>query len=123
LQWASGALLGSEQLNGGGSYAVRGYGESTAFGDGGIVMNNELHAPAWSAAKGRDRVDVFGFYDLASLNLRVDNESTDLRSVGVGLNYQFGQHFSVHAAYGWQLKRLDRSAEHAHGHLAAQLSF
>jgi len=119
LQWASGPLLGSEQLNGGGVYGVRGYGESTAFGDEGLVTNNELHAPPMAIFKGRDRVDGFVFLDAASLNLRGDSENVDLRSAGVGINYQFGQHLSVRAAYGWQLKSLDRSTEHAHGHISA----
>jgi hemolysin activation/secretion protein len=98
LQVSSGALLGSEQLNGGGSYAVRGYRESSAFGDEGIVANNELHAPAFALFKGRDTVDLFAFADFASLHLDVDHESTDLRSVGVGVNYQFGRQFSLRAS-------------------------
>jgi hemolysin activation/secretion protein len=119
VQWASGALLGSEQMNGGGSYAVRGYGESTAFGDEGLVTNNELHAPPMAIFKGRDRADGFVFFDAASLNLRGDGESIDLHSAGVGINYQFGRHLSVRATYGWQLTSLDRSTEHAHGHISA----
>jgi hemolysin activation/secretion protein len=123
LQWASGPLLGSEQLNGGGAYGVRGYGESSGFGDQGLVINNELHAPPQSVFKGRDRLDGFVFFDAASLNLRGDDDSSDLRSAGVGINYAFGRHFSVRAAYGWQLKSLDRSTEHAHGHLSALVTW
>jgi hemolysin activation/secretion protein len=122
-QIATGALLGSEQLNGGGSSAVRGYAESTAFGDEGVVLSNELHAPALPVWRGHDQLDAFVFADLASLNLHVDRESTDLRSVGVGLNYFFGRHVSVRASYGWQLKYLDHSTEKTHAHLAANVSF
>src|SRR5690606_26814709 len=82
LQFASGALLGSEQLSGGGSGAVRGYGESSAFGDEGVMANNELHLPPWSLLKGRDQVGLFAFVDVASLRLKVDRESTELCSGG-----------------------------------------
>ena len=122
-QISSGALLGTEQLNGGGSSAVRGYAESTAFGDAGVVISNELHAPAFSLFRGHDNVDLFGFYDLASLNQHVDHESTDLRSLGLGVTYQFSRYASVRAAYGWQLKYLDRSTEHDHAHIAVNLSW
>jgi len=122
-QRASGALLGTEQLNGGGSSAVRGYAESTAFGDGGVVVSNELHAPAIGLVRGHDTLDLFAFVDVASLNLRVDNESTDLRSVGLGATYQFARYASVRAAYGWQLKYLDHSTEHSHAHISVNLSW
>jgi len=122
-QLAGGALLGSEQLNGGGSGAVRGYGESTAFGDGGVVMNHELHAPGFSLLAKNDHLDLFAFVDVASLNLNVERESTDLRSAGVGLNYQWSRHFSVRASYGWQMKQLDGSTERSRGHVAANVSW
>lgn len=104
-------------------FASDGYRESSAFGDEGIVANNELRAPPFALCKGRDTVDLFAFADLAALHLAVDHESTDLRSVGFGVNYQFGRHFSARASYGWQLKYLDRSTEKAHAHLSANLSF
>ena len=122
-QLASGALLGSEQLNGGGSYAVRGYRESSAFGDGGVVVNNELHAPGFALFKGSDHLDLFAFADLASLNLNVDDESTDLRSAGLGLSYQWRRYLTVRASYGWQLKQLDFSADSGRAHLSANLSW
>jgi hemolysin activation/secretion protein len=118
-QLATGALLGSEQLNGAGSSAVRGYRENGAFGDWGAVISNELHAPGFELLPARDRVDLFAFVDAASLNLHVDRESTDLRSAGLGVNYQFGRHFSARASYGRQLKQLDRSEENSHFHLSA----
>lgn len=122
-QVATGALLGSEQLNGGGSSAVRGYAESSAFGDEGVVVSNELHLPARPIVRGHDNLDLFAFVDVASLNLKVDDESSDLRSAGLGLNYQFGRCFSLRFAYGRQWKQLDHSTEHGHGHLSANLSF
>lgn len=125
LQLASGALLGSEQLNGGGSGAVRGYAESTAFGDWGVVVNNELHAPGFGLFKGRDQLDLFAFVDFASLNLHVDHESTDLRSAGLGLNYQFGRHFSARAAYGWHDDNSNGpfTLHSGHGHISVSLDW
>lgn len=124
-QFATGALLGTEQINGGGSSAVRGYRESSAFGDWGVVGSAELHAPAFAVFKGRDRADLFAFLDGASLGLRVANDSTDLASAGFGLNYQFGRHFSLRGAYGWQLKSIEssRGIYSGHGHLNASLSW
>ncbi len=124
-QFATGALLGSEQLNGGGSYAVRGYRESSAFGDWGIVGSAELHAPAFSMVKGRDRADLFAFLDGASLRLRVEDDGTDLASAGLGANWQLGNHLSLRAAYGWQLKPIasSRGVYSGHGHVSASFSY
>jgi hemolysin activation/secretion protein len=125
VQLASGALLGTEQLNGGGAYSVRGYPESSAFGDWGIVASNELHAPPVSAIRGHDNIDLFCFVDVASLNLHVDDESTDLRSAGVGVNYQLTRHFSLRAAYGWHPRNSNgpRMTESGHGHISVNASW
>lgn len=123
LQAASGALLGSEQLSGAGTYAVRGYRENSAFGDEGVVTNHELHAPAFSLVGSRDRVDLFVFVDAASLKLRVDGESVELASAGLGVNYAWGRHFSLRAAYGWQWKRLPGSMDTGRGHVSANVSW
>jgi hemolysin activation/secretion protein len=123
-QFASGALLGSEQLNGGGASAVRGYRESSAFGDWGVVANNELHLRPLRLS-GNGGIDFFGFFDLASLRLKVDDTSTDLQSAGIGLNGQWGRALSVRASYGWRLKEIDtsRGRSKGHGHVAANVSF
>jgi len=124
-QFSTGALLGSEQLNGGGVSAVRGYRENSAFGDWGVLGTAELHAPGFAVFKGRDRADVFAFVDAASLRLHVDDDGTDLASAGVGVNYQFGAHFSLRASYGWQLQPIDssRGVYSGHGHLSANVSW
>ena len=124
-QFASGALLGSEQLNGGGSAAVRGYRESSAFGDWGAVGSAELHAPGFALVKGRDRADLFAFVDAASLRLHEDDDGTDLVSAGLGVNYQFGALFSLRAAYGWQLRAIDssRGVYSGRGHVSANLNW
>jgi hemolysin activation/secretion protein len=125
VQLASGALLGTEQLNGGGSAAVRGYRESSAFGDDGLVLTNELHLPGFSPWKGRDRAVVFAFLDGAVLGTQgPGGDTAELASAGLGLNYRFGAHFSVRAAYGWTLKELESvSTPSGRGHVSATLSF
>jgi hemolysin activation/secretion protein len=125
LQAASGPLLGTEQLNGGGAYAVRGYRESSAFGDDGMVLANELHLSAFPLAKGRDQLDPFVFVDAAWLDTQgPDADSFDLASAGVGLNYQFDRAFSLRAAYGWTLEDLPGGATPSgHGHVGANFSF
>lgn len=125
LQVSSGPLLGTEQVNGGGAYGVRGYRESTAFGDEGVVMNNELHLPAFSPFKRRDQADAFVFVDAAALrDLGVGGDSVELASAGVGLNYQVRRHLTLRAAYGWQLKELANVAsESSHGHIAVSVSY
>lgn len=125
LQLASGPLLGPEQLNGGGSAAVRGYHESSAFGDEGALVNTELHLPAFQLFKQRDQADLFLFADGATLrNLGPGGDTTELASAGLGLNYQFGRHFSLRASYGWQFKKLANAAGgSSRGHLGASLSF
>ena len=125
LQLASGPLLGTEQLGGGGSAGVRGYRESSAFGDEGALLNLELHAPDFSPFKAKDRATFFVFADGAILGTRgPGGGTTELASVGAGLSYRWSRHFSLRASYGWQLKRLPFvTAGDSHGHLSAQLSF
>jgi hemolysin activation/secretion protein len=123
LQVASGALLGSEQLNGGGAYAVRGFRENTAFGDEGVVLNNELHLPGHSFQAGSDNLDTFVFVDAASLRMRVDEDTFELSSAGVGVNYAWKRNFTLRAAYGWQWKKLPGSRDNGHGHVSANVSW
>jgi hemolysin activation/secretion protein len=125
IQAASGPLLGTEQLNGGGAYAVRGYRESSAFGDDGVMLANELHVSALSLVKGRDQLDPFVFVDAAWLDTQGPGaDSFDLASAGVGLNYQFDRAFSLRAAYGWTLEDLPGGATPpGHGHVGANFSF
>ena len=120
-QFATGALLGSEQLNGGGSSAVRGYDESSAFGDWGVVGSAELHLPPLRAARLRATADPFVFFDAASLNdHRAD--STEPRSLGVGVNLQVLSRLSVNFAYGWQLKDIG-DGTNSRGHISVNVAW
>lgn len=73
-----------------------------------VTLPERKNPPGFGLLKGRDSLDGFGFVDVATLNLKADNESTDLPSVGVGVNYQFCRLLSVRAAYDCQLKYLDQ---------------
>lgn len=124
-QLAGRELLGSEQLAGTGSAAVRGYRESSAFGDDGAVLNTELHLPAFSPFKQSDQADLFAFLDGGVLGTNgVGGDTTELASAGLGLNYRFGRAFTLRAAYGWQMKELPAVAgSSSRGHVSASLSF
>jgi hemolysin activation/secretion protein len=126
LQAASGPLLGTEQLNGGGVAGVRGYRESSAFGDAGALVRTELHMPSFSLMREHDVADVFFFIDGAVLHTRGQGgDPVELGSSGPGLNYRIGRYFSLSGAFGWQFQELVSSAGRAsyYGHLNANLSF
>jgi hemolysin activation/secretion protein len=122
LQIASVPLLGTEQLNGGGSTGVRGYREATAFGDEGVLVNTELHLPQVAFGEGSGVADWFAFFDAASLDTHGSaSGSAALASMGIGLNLQLGQGLSLGLRVGKQLKALpgaDRRSGHAHATLA-----
>jgi hemolysin activation/secretion protein len=134
FQAASGNLLGSEQMSGGGSSSVRGYEEGEAYGDHGVLLSHELTLPAFTVAKHLgaksppDSLQLFAFQDYARLRSShplFGETPVELHSVGAGLRYQAGSHLSLNFTYGWQLRDsgLSRSGENSRGHLSAQLSF
>ncbi|MBP2229052.1 hemolysin activation/secretion protein [Azospirillum agricola] len=98
-QWASTNLLSSEQLGAGGIDSVRGYGEREANGDNGVLLSNELYAPAISPAKllglgsaEDDSLQPFAFWDYGHVAERRPlpgaKGSWTLSSVGLGMRYQ-----------------------------------
>ena len=125
-QAASSPLLGTEQLAGGGSAAVRGYPESVAFGDEGLLVSTALHLPAFSPFGSGGNVDAFVFIDAASLQNRgPDASMTHLASTGIGLNYNVGRHASLTASYGRQLQDIPVTVgqRHTNGHISAVFRF
>ncbi len=135
FQTASGNLLGSEQMSGGGSGSVRGYEEGETYGDNGILFSHELALPSISLVdllglgKGIDSLQFYGFQDFTVLwntdRLVGERHYTDLHSVGVGWRYNVRQNLSVNFAYGWQLRdsQASRSGDNSRAHLAVQLGF
>lgn len=122
-QFASASLLGSEQLGLGGSANLRGYEERELNCDNGLILVNELHAPAMhpvrrSRLRHPDHLDPYVFWDfgVAWNRKRPDGEPgrTTLSSAGAGLRYELSSHVSLQADYGWQLKASGLSAgEHS----------
>lgn len=120
-QWATDNLLGSEQLSMTGVGAVRGYDNGLIFRDLGLVMRNELVAPAFSLLGlftdidgfvskhnvPRDGLNLHVFLDAAAGDnvdpLPGEQSSDYIASAGVGLRYTFGPLLSVILDYGWQL--------------------
>ena len=125
-QAASGPLLGTEQMVGGGSAAVRGYPESSAFGDEGLLASMALNLPAFSPFGAGDQLGAFVFLDAATLrNLGPDGNRINLSSSGIGLNYRFGRRLSLSASYGWQIGEIPVAVgqRSANGHISAVFSF
>lgn len=120
-QIASSALLGSEQLAGGGTGAVRGFLDSAAFGDSGVLLRNEIHLPrlVWRSAHS---VDVFVFVDAARL-LQRGGVHSSLSSTGIGLNYELSGGVSLSADWGKVLQRPAGNSENGRIHLRLRASF
>lgn len=131
-QYSSETLLGSEQMSGGGTYAVRGYEEDEAYGDNGVLLAQELRLPPWTKALGGARgvlsVQAFVFQDYAHLwnvNPLPGESGIDLHSVGAGFDAGLGRRASLRAAYGWQLRDTGNNNDGDSGrlHLSANVSF
>jgi len=89
-QWSDDALYSSEQISAGGVSSVRGFAESAAAGDRGMVWRNELvregTAVLWD---GKARADAYVYCDAAHVTTVTDPGGTDLMSVGAGLRMNF----------------------------------
>ena len=110
-QYSTTRLLPTEQMLAGGYQTVRGFNESSARGDRGIIANLELNLPLihFTTLSGKkvDNLNTFVFYDMAYLQ-SVGNFATEpnlnLQSSGVGLRYNFGSNVDLRLAYGWTLR-------------------
>jgi hemolysin activation/secretion protein len=95
----------------GGYQTVRGFNESSARGDRGIVANMELNLPmiqftTWGGKK-VDNLNTFVFYDFAyleSVGTYASEPNLNLQSSGVGLRYSLGSNLDMRLAYGWNLR-------------------
>ncbi len=125
-QAASGPLLGTEQLAGGGYAAVRAYPENSAFGDDGVLVNAVLYLPAFMPFDAGDPLRAFVFRDAAWLhNQGPDGGNLNLSSFGFGLAYQIGRRFSLAGSYGRELKEIPATIgkRATRGHIAVVFSF
>jgi hemolysin activation/secretion protein len=91
-QLADQPLLSSEQFAAGGLTSVRGYLQSEAIGDDGLLESNELRSPSfarWVDPADIDDMRVFGFADLAHVwilgALPGQTNAFTLESIGAGM--------------------------------------
>ncbi|OYW75134.1 MAG: hypothetical protein B7Z37_14625 [Verrucomicrobia bacterium 12-59-8] len=109
-QYSNARLLPTEQMLAGGYQTVRGFNESSARGDRGVVANLELNLPmlhlAKLSGKKADNLNTFVFYDFAylqSVGSYATEPNLNLQSTGVGLRYSLGSNLDLRLAYGWTL--------------------
>ncbi len=139
-QWASAALLSSEQLFLGGVGTIRGYDQDSFGGDEGALLRNELrfnvlgadHALfSGIAAKepwlNDQQLQLFGFWDVGWVT-HIDSQfgqpdSATLQSVGLGLRYWLGNNISVQGDYGWQLNALAGQPAGQQGDIAITIAY
>ena len=97
-------LINSEQYSAGGQSTVRGYLESAALGDNGVVGTLELRSPSFIGAKkeGSKSQDnewrVYAFVEGATLSLNdplpEQTSHFNLASVGIGTHLKLREHFN-----------------------------
>lgn len=110
-QYSNARLLPTEQMLAGGYQTVRGFNESAARGDRGIVANIELNMPMLhlmgATGKTADNLNTFAFYDFAyleSVGTYASEPNLNLQSAGIGLRYNLGNNMDLRLAYGWALR-------------------
>lgn len=124
-QYSNVPLLGSEQMAGSGVQAVRGYPESQAFGDRGLLLRNELHLPPLALGQSGDSsVGVFAFHDAAWLRT-VGREagSTQLASIGLGASLRLGSAVTLDVSAGKPLKRRVAGEDGTRVHVRLQVAY
>ena len=114
-QLADGNLQSSEELGLGGAASVRGYYTDTAIASEGVLVSNEIRAPAVSLAKvlGQklpvdDQLQVGAFWDWGHVS-QVDPvpdqlNSATLSSLGLDLHITLDRYADVRIDTGWQLR-------------------
>lgn len=106
-QWSRHALYSSEQIFAGGVSSVRGFAESAAGGDRGIVVRNELiREIGLSLWQTQMRLDPYVFVDAARVHSLADGHGQSLVSVGGGLRLSFA-HGLAEMLIGRPVKRPD----------------
>lgn len=124
-------LLSTEQLQAGGYRTVRGFQESIARGDSGVLASIELNLPPlhfiFRDGKRADEFIPFIFYDTAYLT-SVDALATEpnqtLQSVGIGFRYSIKDYCDLRLAYGWNIGDSGiPNARPGHVHFGATVKF
>ncbi|MBX9797163.1 ShlB/FhaC/HecB family hemolysin secretion/activation protein, partial [Sphingomonas sp.] len=111
-QWADGILYSGERLAAGGEFTVRGYRETLALVDRGVIGSVELYQPLSLFGRGAGTKGVnlgaFGvsaFADGAFLNNAVDPQpqSTGLASIGTSLAWIPSDAVTARVSYAYSL--------------------
>lgn len=115
-QYSADPLISNEQITIGGVQSVRGYLEAEELGDIGGHASFQLGSPQWKLLESRMRLDAFAFYDFARVSTLnpLPNEvpNTELRSLGLGFNFNSFDH--VTGTFTWAYPLADASRTHAH---------
>jgi hemolysin activation/secretion protein len=134
-QVSSGNLQSSEQLGAGGPDSVRGYYTDASLGSQGVLVSQEIRAPAFSlagmlhsAAPVADQVQfgVFWDYGHVSQNTPIPKavNQSDLSSVGVVLHGTLDRFVDVKFDTGWRLREAPGTNRHgAFGDVALVVGF
>ncbi len=107
-QLSGSRLIAIEQLSFGGDGSVRGFRNSIATRDNGVLVNSELRLPPLSifsrrsTAKVRDELGgfVFADYGFGSAHKQPGIPNARLASAGPGLRYRWGRFGSIQLSYG-----------------------
>jgi len=110
-QVANADLLYSEQLGLGGANAVRGYITDTALGSNGVLVSQEVRAPAFSLGghwhlPDTEQLGAFWDYGHVAQVTPVPDalNHADLASAGVDLHASLGRDVNLSFDIGWQLR-------------------
>jgi hemolysin activation/secretion protein len=142
LQYATDPLIPAEQMGVGGLNTVRGYLENEVLADNGAVGTFELRTPIrhssriprWMKKDVKDRKYLdfegtqfvfFGDAAYVTLNdaLSGQEENYTLISVGPGLRFSAGEHFTARADWGFPLEETEDSSMAGRGHFSVQFLF
>jgi hemolysin activation/secretion protein len=102
VQLSDEPLLALEQFSLGGAQSVRGYRENQLLRDNGIFASAELRVPLWLAADKSPVVALAPFLDYGvgwNVN-KIETQSRDIYSAGVGLLIHATQHAQVSVYWG-----------------------
>jgi hemolysin activation/secretion protein len=106
-------LLYTEQLAGGGPEILRGYEPFAILGDEGLLMSNELRAPAirkLGEYSNLGELQFLTFWDYGSVYAHQpvagDLNSVTASSAGVGVRYNLRSNIAARFDYGWVLRSI-----------------
>jgi hemolysin activation/secretion protein len=105
VQLTNDRLVPIEQIAVGGVYSVRGYPENLMVRDKGYYGTIELRYPLFDRPAQQNRLFVIPFFDFGAA-WNVGQDPQDIRSIGVGLNWQF-HGLSAELYYGYRLVDID----------------